>query len=200
MNARALCTLALACALGIGSLQAEESVNTMSERLETVLLEFESAPESGTLGQYIDQLGGFTAEADPQSVHSFKARSLVRILAAIERKEAPQFDPNDPPRRNISPPGGQYPSGTAPSSIKDAEVRREYEAAIAANKAKIANFNLQVGLSRLKDRVLELLQGLTSGPDIDRSSSLAELTGLFDEYAISEKSRSSVLDAAENVR
>jgi len=200
MNARAVCTLTLACALGIGSLQAEESVNTMSERLETVLLEFESAPESGTLGQYIDHLDGFTAEADPQPVHSFKARSLVRILAAIERKEAPQFDPKDPPVRNISPPGEQYPSGTAPSSIEDAEVRREYEAAIAANKAKIANFNLQVGLSRLKDRVPELLQGLTSGPDIDRSSSLAELTRLFDEYAISEKSRSSVLDAAENVR
>jgi hypothetical protein len=158
----------------------------MSERLESVLLEFESAPESGTLGQYIDQLDGLTAEADPQSVHSFKARSLVQILAAIERKEDPQFDPNDPPRRNLAPPGGQYPSGTAPTSITHDESRREYEAALAANKAKIANFNLQVQLARLKERVLVLLQALTSSPDVDQSRSLAELTSLFDEYAISE--------------
>jgi hypothetical protein len=174
----------------------------MSERLESALQEFESAPESGseTLQQCIDQLDGFTAEADAQSVHSFNARSLVRILAAIERKEDPQFDPNDPPRRNIAVPGGQYPSGTAPTSIEDDKLRRKYEAALEANKAKAANFNLQVGVTRLKERVLVLLQALTSSPDVDHSRSLAELTSLFDEYAISEKSRSSVLDAAENVR
>jgi len=172
---------------------------TMSERFESALQEFESAPESGSerLGQCVDQLDGFTAEADAQSVHSFKARSLVRILAAIERKEDPQFDLNDPPARNLAVPGGQYPSGTAPAAIEDDKVRREYEAAIAANKAKAANFTLQVGLARLKEREVELLQALASSPAVDRSRSLMELTTLFDEYAISEKSRSSVLDAAE---
>jgi DNA-binding response OmpR family regulator len=204
MNARVFWTFALACALNIGSSTAasgeDDPMGTMSERIESALQEFESTPESGseTLRQCIDQLQVFTAEADAQSVHSFKARSLVRILAAIERKEGPQFDPNDPPRRNITPPGGQYPSGTAPSSIQDDQTRREYEAALAANKAKIANFNLQVGLARLKEREVELLQALASSPDVDRSRS--ELTSLFDEYAISEQSRSSVLDTAQDAK
>jgi hypothetical protein len=206
MNARAFGALALTCAMNIGSFNAasgaDEPMRIMSERLESALQELESAPESGseTLRQCIDQLDGFTAEADAQSVHSFKARSLVQILAAIERKEGPLFDPNDPPHRNIVPPGGLYPSGTAPSSIADDKTRREYEAALTANKAKVANLNLQVGLARLKERVLVLLQELASSSDVDHSRCLAELTRLFDEYATSEKSRSSVLDTAQDVR
>jgi hypothetical protein len=175
-------------------------MKTMSERLQNALQEFESSPDSGTLAPYVEQLYGLTAEADPQSVHSFKARSLIQILAAIEKKIDPQFNANDPPMRNVASPGGEYPSGTASTSMKDDKSRREYEAALAANKAKAANFNLQLELGRLKERVLVVLQTLASDPDVDRSRSMAELTSLLDEYAISEKSRSSVLDAAKSVR
>lgn len=54
---------------------------------------------------------------------------LVQVLAAaVERKIDPHFNPNDPPARNIAPPGWKYASGVAPSAFTDEKTRKEYEA------------------------------------------------------------------------
>lgn len=63
-------------------------------------------------------------------------------------------------------------------------MRREYEAAIAANKAKAAEFNLQIELGRLKERILGMLETLASE---------AELKSLLEEYGIDEESRTRIL-------
>ena len=60
----------------------------------------------------------------------------------------PNWDPDDQPLRNVSPPAATgLPSGVAPTAIKDAALRAEYEAAIARNREK-AEHHLQQSTRR----------------------------------------------------
>lgn len=201
MNTRALWAYALVCTLDVGLLhasnQGEETVKAMSGRLEKTLEEFDQAPNGRTLASFVEELYGFHSTQDPQSsVRSFKNRSIVRILSAVGKKIDPQFDPNDiryVPLRNVAPPGREYPSGVAPSAIEDEKVRKEYEAAIAANNSKAAVFNLQLELGRLKERILSMLESLASYAGADKS----EFTSLLDEYGIDAQSRTRILGSGQ---
>ncbi len=152
--------LAFACACNVMSLSAagRDEQQVLDERLQAALRDFDKAPDVARLAPYADEVYGFTSTSEPQAVPVFKVRSLVQILAALERKTDPKFDSNDPPVRNVSVPGQQYPAGVAPSAIKDEKVRKEYEAALAANRKKSEAFNLQVGLIRSRERVLGMLE------------------------------------------
>jgi hypothetical protein len=48
------------------------------------------------------------------------------------------LESNPPPKdvvyRNMAPPGGHYPAGIAPSSIREPEIREEYESMLRRNK------------------------------------------------------------------
>lgn len=204
MNARLLWTLAFACALHVGALhaatQAEKPMNVLTDRLEQSLRKFDSAPADEHLTSLADEVYAFQSRQEsPSEVRSFKAHSLVQILAAIEGKIDSTFDPNDPPLRNISPPAQAYPSGVAPGSIRDENQRKEYEAAISANKAKAAVFEQQTALARDRDRVIALLEALASDRTANPSQALAEFTTLLDQYKVGSGSRSRILKAVPRV-
>ena len=196
MNTRVLWILSFACAFNVMSLSAagRDEQQVLDERLQAALKDFDQAPDVARLASYANEVYGFTSKSEPQAVPVFKVRSLVQILAALERKTDPKFDPNDdPPVRNVSVPGGQYPSGVAPSAIKDEHVRKEYEAALAANRKKSEAFNLQAGLIPARERVLGMLEKLAVHAQVDHSLSLAQLTSLLDQHGIDAESRSRIL-------
>ncbi len=78
----------------------------------------------------------------------------------------PAFNPDDVSAINITPPGGDIP-GIAPEGIKDPELRRQYELALAANREKSNRHRYQ---SLLRKQLEELRRDLpiilgTSGAD-----------------------------------
>jgi hypothetical protein len=73
-------------------------------------------------------------------------RGWQRLDGEIDKN----FDVNDAPRGNISPPPNTgLPSGVAPSAIKDPKLRREYEIALAKNAEKTQYFHRQYKLRQL---------------------------------------------------
>jgi hypothetical protein len=202
MNARLLCIFAVACILTAGAphaaTQVDQPMKVLIERVEQSLRDFDKSTEGKPLTALAEEVYAFQSPQEPASqLRAFKARSLVRMLAALESKMDPRFDPNDPPARNISPPGHTYPSGVAPSSIKDEKQRREYEAALAANEAKAAIFERQTTLARNRDHVLTLLETLASDRTANPSEWLVELTSLLEQLRIRGDSRSRILKAVQ---
>jgi hypothetical protein len=83
-----------------------------------------------------------------------KVKRLFHAWGRLEGALEDDFDVNDPsnmPRRNVSPPEGvsNLPAGASPDQIKDAALRAEYEAAIAANARKAERYNRQYRLRQL---------------------------------------------------
>jgi hypothetical protein len=74
----------------------------------------------------------------------------LRLLDLLDRNFDSAFDPDDIPPKMVRPPAlpdpsqGSLPPGASPSLIADPKVRAEYEQAIAANRAKIRRYRLQI--------------------------------------------------------
>lgn len=91
------------------------------------------------------------AEEDAGKSMTQKKMSLIFSLLNVMDK---YYNPNyEKPQINIAPPvhdGVIYDSGISPDSIKEPDIRAEYEKAIAENKKKIeiANFQLKLGEQR----------------------------------------------------
>jgi hypothetical protein len=83
--------------------------------------------------------------------------SWLRLLEVQDRFLDPAFNPKDVPPRLIQPPptsgGVVYPPGADPTLIDDPVARTKYEDAVAANRAKLENYRLQVHLHRLDERL-----------------------------------------------
>jgi hypothetical protein len=88
-------------------------------------------------------------------------RLQLKVLIALQEACDPHYDRNAETNAvylNLVPPpaksGLQYPSGIAPQAIKDPEVRRGYEEAIAKNQRRNAKLEREMTLSRGVDHVL----------------------------------------------
>lgn len=101
-----------------------------------------------------------------QDEHEADARRRLRadlldqwlyLLQLLDRFLDPSFDPSDVPQRLVQPPatadGIVYPPGARPALIDDPKARVQYEEAIAANRAKTADYVLQIKLRRLDERI-----------------------------------------------
>lgn len=68
-----------------------------------------------------------------------KARAYLLILRSINDSLDARPEQSIPPDMNIAPPAGsQLPSGVDPEAIKDPVLRKQYESALAENRAKLA--------------------------------------------------------------
>jgi len=86
-------------------------------------------------------------EKADQAIRDAKFQLLLAALQKIDAAEDKSFDPKDVPMANMAPPQGKdgrlYDSGISPDSIKDPEVRAEYQRMLAANSVKAARYNRQ---------------------------------------------------------
>jgi hypothetical protein len=97
---------------------------------------------------------------DPEARRALRAEALglwLHMLALLDQLIDPRFDPKDVPGRRVQPPPGKdgivFPPGVEPERIDDPAARAQYQAAIAANDAKIEHYRLQVELRRLDERI-----------------------------------------------
>lgn len=78
----------------------------------------------------------------------------LRLWRRLDRIIDPTWDPDDVAMLNLSVPGGAYRSGVAPEAIREPEIRRQYEAALDANRQKAARYREQHSARQLRDRYL----------------------------------------------
>lgn len=118
---------------------ALDRADTMSLRLETILLEFLSR-----------DLAADTEEASWVKERSDKTKLWLHAWARLEKGINRNFDFNDPPLLKVRPPEKTgLPAGVVPEAIKDQKLRATYKAAIAANAAKAREYNKQMELKSL---------------------------------------------------
>lgn len=80
----------------------------------------------------------------------------LSLFAALYAAIDPRFDPESPPLMKVEAPpvgGVKFPPGIDPSAIKDPAARAEYTQKIAENERKIRDYNLQIKLRRLEEKL-----------------------------------------------
>jgi hypothetical protein len=105
-------------------------------------------------------------DADGQKVSGSKWQALrsqimghrLRLWYRINSIIDPQWNPDDSPMMNVAVPGGMYPSGVAPESIREPEIRKQYEAALEANRKKAEKHLEQRSARDMRDRYLPSLK------------------------------------------
>ena len=117
-----------------------------------------------------------------------------RLIDAID----PNWDPNDKPLRNVSPPyGTTISAGASPEHIKDPKLRADYEAAIEKNRRKAERYleqsRLRDWLKRYPKRAEEYIILAYS----DQPFNLQELKQYLDKYIADEKTRNRILDTVK---
>ena len=113
--------------------------DTMSLRLETILLDFLSR-----------DLTAKTQEENWVKERSDKTKLWLHAMARLEKGINRNFAFNDRPVLKVRPPEETgLPAGIAPEAIKDQKLRATYKAAIAANSAKAQEYNKQMELKSL---------------------------------------------------
>jgi hypothetical protein len=118
---------------------ALDRADTMSLRLETILLEFLSR-----------DLAADTEEASWVKERSDKTKLWLHAWARLEKGINRNFDFNDRPLLNMRPPEQTgLPAGVVPEAIRDQKLRATYKAARAANAAKAREYNKQMALKSL---------------------------------------------------
>ena len=117
-----------------------------------------------------------------------RVKLWLHLIHRLEVEKDKNFDPNDLPLLNVTPPEGVPVrfSGMSPDLIKDPQLRAEYEKAIEANAKKMKYYNHQYKLRQNEDFFVryatKYISMVYSRPPID----LNELKNLLNEYQIPE--------------
>lgn len=115
-----------------------------------------------------------------------------KLYEAVEKEIDKNFDFNCTLYLNIGAPG-PYPSGTAPESIKEPELRKEYEKALEENRKKIDERNFQYDLRKAEKKLFDKLEYFLVEAYSQPPSSIDELRKMMDTYKINEEVRNRIL-------
>ena len=100
-------------------------------------------------------------ELDEKQRTQIRAKKLslwLSLLNRIDRERDPAFDADDVASRSVAVPkvkGIRLRSGMDPKDIKDPNVRRQYEEALAKNTEKAKKYALQTHLLKLDERLTQ---------------------------------------------
>lgn len=93
---------------------------------------------------------------DQETRKAFLSISADVLNAVYERADL-RFNPRVQPRMNSSVPGGKYPPGTDPGSIKEPNLRAEYEKILAIDRSYAEHYTQQTAIFREIDRMAQLV-------------------------------------------
>ena len=113
----------------------------------------------------------------------------------FEREINRNFDFDTRPPLNISPPSGYGPAGIAPESIKDPAARAQYEAALARNKQRIAEYNRQWQLRQLDKSFTPSMRRFLIEAYSKTPHNIEELDHYLDAYGMDQRSKQMILAA-----
>jgi len=98
-------------------------------------------------------------EEEAVTIYLETIKWCVYALDGISSVYDHEFNPNLIPSGNIPPPGGGYRSGTSPKTIKEPDIRAEYEKRLAEiakkNEHQIYQLTLRRILKRIKETMFE---------------------------------------------
>lgn len=142
-------------------LMEEFTIETMEAKSNEIIIDLARFQEGDiqSLKQVFDQLVAFgsykESDADQRSsVRKMQAGLWLQTLTVVDSKVDREFDFDDVPLINIAP-SGPYPAGISPDAIKDVELRKQYEQAIAQNEKKRRQYMLQHKLVKMQKHLLD---------------------------------------------
>jgi hypothetical protein len=167
-----------------------------AQRVDGHIAEFRRARDPEELGRGLAALNAIDVGPEQSESRDFVLGQLCRVFQEVDANLDPNFDLRDPPLLNLAPAefgGLGYRAGIDPSVIKEPDVRRRYEEAVAKNRKKAEMFAFQVPLARVEKQCTEKFVSLTADrlatrPEGDRQR---ELTALL---------RSDLLSASRKVK
>jgi hypothetical protein len=138
-------------------------------------------------------------EPDPAARAELRKSSLsawLRLLEVVDRFLDPTFDVNDVPNMLVQPPpttaGVVYPPGADPALIDDPVARARYEKAVAANRAKLESFRVQVQLQRVNERLTPRAETFILDTYTPSLRDQEELRGAIDRIITSPKRKAAL--------
>jgi len=172
----------------------------MSTRIEQAtnrLTEFEETKDADQLQSAVAAMEGvdlstFGRSSERMEIRQQALRTWLKILATIDSKLNPNFDPEDVPEANIMPPrsgGVRFPAGVDPKAIKDPAARAEYEAALKKNHDKAELYRLQTKLRRLDPRASSDVERFLKLYYTSTEADQREFDQLLDREALSASRR-----------
>ena len=177
----------------------------MLEPLQTgaaILDEFEQTGEV----VLVHRAGDALDQVHPMAVPDFDERQAarrdklgmwLRLLALIDSKTDPDFDPQDAPASAVEPPEHSGPftcPGMSPDQIPDLETRRQYTEAIAANEAKSEAYGKQMRLRKMNKWATLRTEAYVHRCYLKSPRSREELGSMVEKH-ISDPSRAELLNA-----
>ncbi|HYG79352.1 MAG TPA: hypothetical protein VD861_03135 [Pyrinomonadaceae bacterium] len=162
-----------------------------SPYLETEIVQF-------LLADLAPRLAAGDVASEWAKERSAKAKPWLHALRRIEQETDENFDFNDLPTLNVSPPAETgLPAGVAPEGIKDPRLRVQYAAAIKANAEKARRHNHQFMMRHLNQffapKAEEYLIRVYAKPPF----ALEELKKLLDANLKSESRKGRILDGVK---
>ena len=109
--------------------------------------------ELALVGYMMTDISGADAPKgrDWAQIRRVDLRARLHAWKRLRNAIIPAWDPNDRPLRNVSPPSTTgLPAGVSPNAVREPELRKEYEAAIEANRQKAETYRRQYRLRNLQ--------------------------------------------------
>lgn len=96
------------------------------------------------------------------------------LLNSLYRSMDPRFDANVKPVINSEVPGGRYPAGVAPQSIREPAIRAEYEKTLAKDRSYAVYFTTQSTISQAINDLASTIKASVKGDPDDVARGLVE--------------------------
>lgn len=143
--------------LAAGGAQALESESAAADSVTKVIAEYRKSGDLTVISRLVLQLKPLAADTR-QAGSSGELFSLgAEILNALYEDADLAFSWERKPKGNVGVPGGRYPSGTDPKSIREPAVRAEYEKVLAEERGYAKRYGHQTVIFREIDRMGDLL-------------------------------------------
>lgn len=124
----------------------------------------------------------------------------LHLLRRLEKEKDPEFDPNDLPTLNVTPPDGSNGiAGMSPESIQDPELRENYKKAIRANSVKTEYFSNQVRLRQNESSIIDNGIKYISLMYSQNPFNSTELRSLLEKYDISKALRNRIIERTDEL-
>lgn len=138
--------------------------------------------------------GRVRAEAWPQD-RTEKMRYLFHTWRRLESEIDENFDPNDRPVGNITPPRASgLPAGVVTDAVKDPKLRAEYEAAIETNRRRAKKFNKQLTLRKVRAAFSKQAEELVVEAYLKPLSDVGELRLFLESQVADKEARTRILN------
>ena len=139
------------------------------------------------------------SEADWPNIRRERATRWFRALKRLDNQIDKTFDFDDLPwLSEAPPPGANLPPGIAPDHIRDAALRREYEARIENNRKKADTYTTQWKLRQVLEEYTPRADEYVSRAYAQPPYAVTELQQILAEDVLDNARRAAIISVVEN--